>query len=94
MDTNGVVSIEGLFEHLISSLNGSLGSLKIDATRAHLDAILHNDAKLPEKKIAAMASEAIDLLHQIEQILEPSHLVLADHFLGENSTEAMVLLFG
>lgn len=94
MDTNGVVSIEGLLQHLISSLNGSLGSLKIDATRAHLDAILHNDAKLPEKKIAAMASEAIDLLHQIEQILEPGHLVLADHFLGENSTEATVLLFG
>jgi gliotoxin/aspirochlorine biosynthesis O-methyltransferase len=82
MDANGVASIEGLLEHLISSLNDSLGALKTGATRAHLDAVLHNDTKLPEKKIATMASEAINLLHQIGQLLEPGHLVLADHFLG------------
>jgi hypothetical protein len=75
--------VEALLEQLISSLKSSLQLLTADDTRAHLDATLHNDARLPEKKLATMASETIDLLHQVEQLLEPGHLVLADHFLGE-----------
>ena len=80
MDKNNV---EELLEQLISSLKSSLRLLTADDIRAHLDATLHNDRKLPEKKLASMASATIDLLHQVEQLLEPSHLVLADHFLGE-----------
>jgi gliotoxin/aspirochlorine biosynthesis O-methyltransferase len=82
MASNGVPNAEGALKQLISSLNESRAALTADTTRAYLDGILHNDTKLPDKSIGAMVSEAIDLLHQIEQLLEPGHLVLADHFLG------------
>ncbi|KAL3422106.1 o-methyltransferase [Phlyctema vagabunda] len=86
MAENGV---EAVLEQLVFSLKSSLHLLTADKTRAHLDATLHNDAKLPEKRIAAMASETIDLLHQVEQLLEPAHLVLADHFLGYTNTKCL-----
>jgi hypothetical protein len=47
--------VEALLEQLISSLKSSLQLLTADDTRAHLDATLHNDARLPEKKLATMA---------------------------------------
>jgi hypothetical protein len=75
--------VEALLEQLISSLRSSVQLLTADDTQTYLDTTLHNDTILPEKKLATMASETIDLLHQVEQLLEPGHLVLADHFLGE-----------
>jgi hypothetical protein len=49
-----------------------------------LHAALHNHEPglLPSVTGTALANRSIDLLHQIEQLLEPGHLVLADHFLG------------
>lgn len=77
-------------EFMLQGLNGHLrgvqmllhGSLKEDLQRR-----LHNREKgmLPDSNVAKLANEAIDLLHSVEQMLEPGHLVLADHFLGRLS---------
>ena len=47
---------------------------------------LHNQepGRLPSATGTALANRSIDLLHQVGQLLEPGHLVLADHFLGES----------
>ncbi|KAH8585423.1 S-adenosyl-L-methionine-dependent methyltransferase, partial [Bisporella sp. PMI_857] len=67
--------------HLIDSLQSTLKVLKGPA-KDQLLATLHDHDKLPDKRLADLASTAIDLLHETEQILEPGSLVLADHFLG------------
>lgn len=66
---------------LIDSLRSALKVLKGDVN-TQLMAELHNHDRLPNKQMAALASQAVDLLHEIEQLLEPGPLVLADHFLG------------
>ncbi|CAD6569109.1 MAG: hypothetical protein ASARMPREDX12_002203 [Alectoria sarmentosa] len=67
--------------HLIDSLQSTLKILRGDAN-AQLVSELHDHDKLPSKKLAGLASQAVDLLHETEQLLEPGSLVLADHFLG------------
>ncbi|KIA75384.1 hypothetical protein HK57_00103 [Aspergillus ustus] len=42
----------------------------------------HSEGKLPDAALSELAGKTVDLLHQVEQLLEPSSLVLADHFLG------------
>lgn len=74
-------------EAVLQSLNRQLGSLRDQLKgelQEELQAILHNHDKgaLPESRIASVAAQSIDLLHEVEQMLEPGHLVLADHFLG------------
>ena len=66
---------------LIDSLHVSLQALKGDL-HEELTAALHDDSLLPNKRLANLAANAIDLLHETEQLLEPGPLVLADHFLG------------
>ena len=67
--------------HLIDSLQSTLKILKGDAN-AQLLAELHDHDKLPSRKLAGLASQAVDLLHETKRLLEPGSLVLADHFLG------------
>ena len=67
---------------LTSDLKAALASFQDEAVAFELRQALHDDKKLPDKEIAAAASEALNLLGQVEQILEPGHLVLADHFFG------------
>ena len=67
--------------HLIDSLQSTLKVLKGDAN-TQLKSALHNHERLPDKQMANLASRAIDLLHETEQLLEPGPSVLADHFLG------------
>ena len=67
---------------LTKDLKATLTGLQDEAVASELRKELHDDKKLPNKEITLAASEAIDLLGQIEQILEPSPLILADHFLG------------
>lgn len=73
--------MEYTLTHLIDSLQSALKVLKGDA-HAQLLAELHDHDKLPGKKLAGLASLAVDLLHETQQLLEPGPLVLADHFLG------------
>lgn len=69
-------------EKLVIDLKTSLEGLQEESTLSQLQDALHDDQKLPDTKTSAQASVAIDLLHQIGHLLEPAHLVLADHFLG------------
>ena len=71
-------AIEYTLVHLIDSIQSSLKILKGDANN-QLNQCLHSSDKLPDKKIASLASQAIDLLHETEQLLEHGPL---DHFLG------------
>ncbi|MCJ1380193.1 hypothetical protein MMC17_003296 [Xylographa soralifera] len=73
--------MENTLTHLIDSLQSSLKLLK-GKSNEELVAALHDHNKLPDKHVASLAREAVDLLHETEQLLEPGPLVLADHFLG------------
>lgn len=42
----------------------------------------HDESKLPVTSTADLANRSIDLLHQLETLLEPGHLILANHFPG------------
>jgi hypothetical protein len=78
------VSLESTLTNLIDSLESTLQVLKQDA-QAELKDTLHNHDRIPDKNIARIASKAVNLLHETEQLLEPGSLVLADHFLGISS---------
>lgn len=73
---------------LLSSLNGHLERvvqiLKTEEVDQKLHEALHNHDKgaLPDLKVSQLADKSIDLLHEIQQTLDPGHLTLADHFLG------------
>lgn len=76
-------------EDILQNLNRQLGSVRDQLKgelQEELQARLHNhdEGVLPESRIASVAAHAIDLLHEIEQMLEPGHFVLADHFLGSS----------
>ena len=77
--------MENTLIHLIDSLRSTLKVFE-GKTGNDLAAALHDHDSLPNKHIAGLAREAVDLLHQTEQLLEPGPLVLADHFLGSIST--------
>ncbi|KAL5364142.1 S-adenosyl-L-methionine-dependent methyltransferase [Aspergillus floccosus] len=74
-------------ESMLQGLNGHLRGVQLLLNGPFQDELqrrLHDHAEgvLPDAKLATLANEAIDLLHSVEQMLEPGHLVLADHFLG------------
>lgn len=50
--------------------------------QAELEAALHDPNTLPDKELGSLAGEAVDLLDEAKQILQPDQLVLADHFMG------------
>ena len=70
---------------LIEDLKVSLKTLNSDAVRTDLMAALHDTKQLPDKKMAGLAAEAVDLLGELDLLLQPGHLILADHFLGTSS---------
>ncbi|KAI1980661.1 hypothetical protein LOZ53_003091 [Ophidiomyces ophidiicola] len=72
--------LQSLNSHLVSVRDHLRGKLHDDlVSRLHN----HDEGALPDMDLATIAAESIDLLHSIEQMLEPGQLVLADHFLGE-----------
>ena len=76
-----VEAMEETLQLLNSILRETLRLLE-GPLHSSLQSALHDDSKLPEKKISQLASPTIDLLHKTEQLLEPPSLVLAGHFLG------------
>ena len=76
------MELQGVLAKLAADLRTSWIALNRENVHSELQDALHNNDRLPEPKVASMASDAVDLLHQLEQLLEPGHLVLADHFLG------------
>jgi hypothetical protein len=77
-------NLEAALSSLNEHLGKALGVLRTEPVNQELHDALHNhrEGVLPSASAAALANETIDRLHEIEQLLEPSHLVLADHFLG------------
>lgn len=73
-------TLESLNGHLTSALNLLHGGLNKE-----LHSRLHNQERgvLPDKEVAELSFKTIDLLHSIEQLLEPGQLALADHFFGK-----------
>lgn len=64
---------------LLSMLKGQLAEPSL---QADINKRLHDPDTLPDKAILPLVAQAVDILHEIEQMLQPSQLVLADHFLG------------
>ena len=77
-----MMTLENHLSTLIQHLKTSIQSFTDDAVEKELRAVLHDPQQLPDKKIANLAADAIDLLGDIDLLLEPGHLILADHFLG------------
>jgi hypothetical protein len=86
-------NLEGALSSLNEHLEKALKVLNSDLVKQELHDVLHgyDEGVLPSASAAALANETIDRLHEIEQLLEPRHLVLADHFLG---TQALPQLSG
>ena len=75
-------TVEGTLTEVTEDLQKCLQRLRDPAVAKQLQEALHNPEKLPDKKVSSLAGEALDLLGDIDLILEPGQLILADHFLG------------
>lgn len=79
-------SVSRLLLDLNQSLQDSLKSLGSLANK--LDETLHHEVQLPDPEALKNAAETVDLLHQIQVLLDPKGLILADHFLGMGTITA------
>lgn len=79
----GAHDATAILENLNITLRNTLEALDREEIKAELAQKLHNDQQLPEKGLETLAANTIDLVARLEKLLEPAHLVLADHFLGE-----------
>ncbi|KAI0456048.1 putative O-methyltransferase [Xylaria acuta] len=75
---------------LNQKLRSYIDELQSDEPSSQLQRELHNGDRLPDKQLARLSAETIDLLAEVEHLLEPAHLVLADHFLGYTNTKCLV----
>ena len=73
---------QSTLSQLVQELTVLRDLLHVPHISAEISHRLHDPARLPDKETAALAAQAVDLLHETERILQPSHLILADHFLG------------
>ena len=76
------MAIADTLNKLVQQLKTCLNTLNDDAVAKELQAVLHDAKQLPNKEIAGLAAEAVDLLGELDLLLEPGHIILADHFLG------------
>jgi hypothetical protein len=78
------MSTSSVLNTLNSQLSSVLDVLRSKDVSLELQKGLHNHEKgaLPDAELSSLASRTIDLLHSVEQMLEPGYLVLADHYLG------------
>ncbi|KAF2179237.1 putative O-methyltransferase [Zopfia rhizophila CBS 207.26] len=81
--------MEYILEDLIASLKSASTHLHGSA-KLLLQSALHDTHNLPDQKTEKLASQALDLLSEVRLLLEPGHLVLADHFLGYQNTKSLV----
>jgi hypothetical protein len=68
-----------VIQKLIEDLKFALESLRRDDT---FQKSAHDDNALPDKTLSTLSSEALNLLSDVRLQLEPSQMVLADHFMG------------
>lgn len=67
---------------LKEALSDLISTLKEPATQVELNATLHDPEALPHREIGTTAAQVVDILDDAKQMLQPSQLVLADHFMG------------
>ncbi|KAI0402333.1 S-adenosyl-L-methionine-dependent methyltransferase [Xylaria palmicola] len=79
--------MEPVLQHLVKSLQEAKSQL--NDLKGPLAAALHKTDDLPDRRLSSLASEALDLLSDIKIFLEPSQVVLADHFFGYKNTKAL-----
>ncbi|ETS77618.1 hypothetical protein PFICI_09680 [Pestalotiopsis fici W106-1] len=77
---DAIPDIARILDNVNDCLTKCLEDLHSLDTRLH-DA-LHDGDVLPDRIVLREAAKAVDLLHQIQVMLDPKTLVLADHFLG------------
>ncbi|KAL4783356.1 hypothetical protein BJX76DRAFT_368480 [Aspergillus varians] len=70
-------------QEAVTQLNGPLGTERLTTLHDH------SEGNLVDAHLGEVAAQTIDLLHRVEQLLEPSSLVLADHFLGYLNTKCL-----
>lgn len=75
--------MENVLKDLIRSLRATLQRLKAEDG---IQSLLHDTKQLPNVAVHQLANEALDLISDVRLLLEPGHLVLADHFLGNLPT--------
>lgn len=68
-------------------LEAAWDHLHADSTCRTLEVLLHSDSFPPEAPMAILADRIIDAAGDLCTLLEPSHLILADHFLGRRREE-------
>lgn len=74
-------ALQTSLEALNRQVEATRNILRSNSQKALLQT-LHTDQELPDPALEALAGKTINLLHETQQLLEPGHLVLADHFLG------------
>lgn len=74
-------SLEAVLVKLISSLEVASTQLKTQTSPSLADA-LHSTENLPDAALYQLASKALDVLSEVQLLLEPGQLLLADHFMG------------
>ncbi|QRD93418.1 S-adenosyl-L-methionine-dependent methyltransferase [Aspergillus flavus] len=81
-------ALQTSLEALNRQVEATRNILRSNSQKALLQT-LHTDQELPDPALEALAGKTINLLHETQQLLEPGHLVLADHFLGYVSTKCL-----
>jgi gliotoxin/aspirochlorine biosynthesis O-methyltransferase len=76
------MSLEKTLTGLEATLETFLSALRHEDTKVQLQKALHDDRGLPDKQASSAAARVVDRLGEIQHLLEPAHLILADHFLG------------
>ncbi|KAL5356677.1 hypothetical protein BJX96DRAFT_187400 [Aspergillus floccosus] len=85
-----LLTMEPTLKILGASLQEALSQLTGPLNKERLEALHdHSEGRLVDANLGEVAAHTIDLLHQVEQLLEPSSLVLADHFLGYLNTKCL-----
>jgi hypothetical protein len=90
MTTNGVkhndpgdyTSLQELLTDSLHDLRKIHARLTLPHIQKKLDTGLHNTEDLPNKELSTLSSQIMDVLYATDRLLQPSNLVLADHFLG------------
>lgn len=75
--------IAGLLTDINDHLSYALK--KLVSQKSGLRAALQDETELPSPEVVGSAAKAIDLSNQIQQMLDPPVLILADHFFGKPS---------
>ena len=81
-DTADYTSLQELLTDSLHDLRKIYARLTLPHIQKKLDTGLHDTEDLPNKELSTLSSQIVDVLYATDRLLQPSNLVLADHFLG------------